>query len=108
VPVVLITIANAEIALPQIAQKPSTRIDLGASLPALMSAPASAAKCAVVLARPRNAEAVRTDQCGQSAAPAVSGKGLAYQLGSQKFAHTTLTIADGAGDLGPHPAREPV
>jgi len=67
---------------------PSLRSGLGACMPALLTAATPASKCAVTLARPRNVEA--------------------YQPDSQKFAHTTLTIADGAGDLGPHPAREPV
>jgi hypothetical protein len=73
-----------------------------------MTAATPANKCAIVLARPRNVEAVRAAARGQRAALVADSQVKAYQPDSQKFAHTTLTIADGAGDLGPHPAREPV
>jgi hypothetical protein len=103
VPVVLNKISSTESAM-----KPSLRSGVGACLPSLMTAAAPAFQCAAVLARPRNVEAVRADWRGPRFSLVADSQVEAYQPDSQTFAHTTLTIADGAGDLGSHPAREPV
>jgi hypothetical protein len=90
------------------AMKPSLRSGMGACPPSLMTAAAPASECTVAFARPRNVEAVRADWRGQRVLLVADSQVEVYQPDSQKFAHTTLTIADGAGDLGSHPAREPV
>ena len=89
----------------EMTQKPLPRFGLGACLPVPMAAAAPASKGAVAFRRPPAPVAgtalhLALTVSGQSAARAASDQQSAY--------NTTLTIADGAGDLGPHPPREPV
>ena len=47
-------------------------------------------------------------QAARSAAKGAAAKGSAASDQQSAYNNMTLTIADGAGDLGPHPSREPV
>jgi hypothetical protein len=105
VPVVLNMISSYEMT-----QKPLPRFGLGACLPVPMAAAAPASKGAVAFRRPPAPVA----GTGLHFALTVSGQAVRSAAKSnaasdqQSAYNTTLTIADGAGDLGPHPPREPV
>ncbi len=89
----------------EMTQKPLPRFGLGACLPVPMAAAAPASKGAVAFRRPPAPVA----GTGLHLALTVSGQSAARAASDQQSAYnTTLTIADGAGDLGPHPPREPV
>ncbi len=97
---------------PRMTQMPLPRFGLGACLPApwLPPAPASKRRGCLRGDRPPPSPApalqlaltvpVRPQRASAARAAAASDQQSAYNM--------TLTIADGAGDLGPHPAREPV
>jgi hypothetical protein len=124
VPVVLNMNSNFEVAPVVDAQKPLPRFGLGACLPVLQTAvPEAAAPLAngvVAFQRPSTARTAPSAGFGQHLGLTVSGQhtsgvasGSAANSGiaasdQQSAYNKTLTIADGAGDLGPHPAREPV
>jgi len=130
VPVVLNTISNLEVTPVEYAQKPLPRFGLGACLPVLQTAtpettaPRAAAPAAngvVAFQRPSTARTAPSAGFGQHLGLTVSGRptsgvasGSAHSMNGiaasdqQSAYNKTLTIADGAGDLGPHPAREPV
>jgi hypothetical protein len=88
--------------------QPRPRFELGASLPAFRASalPVSA----VAPKRPCPAAAAHAGfGLGQHLGMAAAGLPQACPANGQQYAYTTRTIAaTGAGDLGPHPAREPV
>ena len=99
----------------EMTQKPLPRFGLGACLPVPMAAATPASKGAVAFRRPPAPVA----GMGLHFALTVSGQAVHGTAKSnaaksnaasdqQSAYNTTLTIADGAGDLGPHPPREPV
>jgi hypothetical protein len=115
VPVVLNMNSNFEVA-----QKPLPRFGLGACLPVPQAAAPLASSGAVAFQRPSTARTAPSAGFGQHFGLTVSGQptsgvasgsaadhGIAASVRQSAY-NKTLTIADGAGDLGPHPAREPV
>jgi hypothetical protein len=129
VPVVLNTNSNFEIAPVWDApvwdaQKPLPRFGLGACLLPVPQAAAPVANGVVAFQRPSTARTAPSAGFGQHYGLTVSGRRTSGAVGGSAANHmaangiaasdkqsaynTTLTIADGAGDLGPHPAREPV
>jgi hypothetical protein len=103
VPAVLITISSFEAAM-----KPRPRLGVGAFLRALTGAATPASRSAVASARPRTSAAASVIEQGQKCALTALGQAASQQTNRKQFAHMTRTFAYGAGDLGPHPAREPV
>jgi hypothetical protein len=111
VPDVLNMISNIETSM-----VPLPRFGLGACPRAL--AATTAIKSAVATPRPRTSTAVAAEQFfGQRSAHATAGAiagaagwgtGAAKRLSEPQAMHTTLISAYGDGELGPHPAREPV
>jgi hypothetical protein len=111
VPVVLNMISNIETSV-----RPLPRFGLGACPVALVAT--TAIKSAVATPRPRTCTAAAADQfVGQHAALAAigaiagaagRGAGMAKRPSAAQAVHTTLISAYGDGELGPHPAREPV
>ena len=98
-------ISDFEMTPVEMTQKPLPRFGLGACLPVPEAAATPASKGAVAYRRPSAPVA----GAGLHFALTVSGQAAARAASDQQSAYnTTLTIADGAGDLGPHPAREPV
>ena len=88
----------------EMTQKPLPRFGLGACLPVPMAAAAPASKGAVAFRRP---PAARRQHSACTSLLTVSGQSAARAASDQQSAYNmTLTIADGAGDLGPHPPRE--
>ena len=96
--------------------KPLPRFGVGACPRAL--AATTAIKSAVATPRPRTCTAAAADQfVGQHAALAATGvtagvaswgTGMAKRPNAAQAVHTTLISAYGDGEMGPHPAREPV
>ena len=93
--------------------KPLPRFGLGACLPTLPAAAKPVSKGAVASRRP-SARTASGAELGQHFALTASGQPVGAAAGSsaasdqQSAYNMTLTIAFGAGDLGPHPVREPV
>jgi hypothetical protein len=134
VPVVLNTNSNFEIAPVWDApvwdapvwdaQKPLPRFGPGACLLPVPQAAAPLANGVVAFQRPSTARTAPSAGFGQHCGLTVSGRPASGVAGGSAAAdlaangiaasdqqsayNKTLTIADGAGDLGPHPAREPV
>jgi hypothetical protein len=120
VPVVLNMNSNFEVAPVLDAQKPLPRYGLGACLPVPEAVAPLASNGVVAFQRPSTARTAPSAGFGQHLGLTVSGQrtpgaasGSAADNGiaasdKQSAYNMTLTIADGAGDLGPHPAREPV
>jgi hypothetical protein len=120
VPDVLNMNSNFEVAPVLDAQKPLPRFGLGACLPVPEAAAPFASNGVVAFQRPSTAWTAPSAGFGQHLGLTVSGQhtsgvasGSAASNGiaasdQQSAYNKTLTIADGAGDLGPHPAREPV
>jgi hypothetical protein len=114
VPVVLNMNSNFEVAPVEDAFGP------GACLPVPQAAAPLASSGVVAFQRPSTAWTPLSAGFGQHFGLTVSGRrtsgaasGSAANNGTaasdkQSAYNTTLTIADGAGDLGPHPSREPV
>ena len=101
-----------EVTLVEVTQKPLSWFGLGACQPVPVAA-ATASKGAVASRRPSTGRTAPVAPLGQHCALTVSGRrgnaaGSSAASDKQFTYNTTLTIADGAGDLGPHPAREPV
>jgi hypothetical protein len=88
------------------AMKPRTR--MGAFLPALAGSATPAGRTAVCIARPRTGSAASFTETGQHPVLAATDQAVSYQSSRKQCAYMTPTIALGAGDLGPHPVREPV
>lgn len=101
-PAVLNMISSFEAAM-----KPRTRLGMGACLPALTGAATPASEGAVVFVRPRTDSFASTTEMGQLPILAAANQAASHQTTRKQCAYMTLTIAVGAGDLGPHPAREP-
>ncbi len=102
-------ISDLEMTPVETTQKPLPRFGMGAFLPVPRTA---ASPAAVAFQRPSAACAAPATGMGQHFALTVSGRvvgsaGSAFS-NQQSAYNKTLTIADGAGDLGPHPVREPV
>jgi hypothetical protein len=95
-------ISNIETAL-----KPLDRFGMGACSHALVPAATSASKRAVAIPRPRTGTAVGFPE-QQHLALAATGRGTWLQPSAARPAYMTLISASGDGELGPHPAREPV
>lgn len=111
VPVVLNMISDLEMTPVETTQKPLPRFGMGACLPKPRTAATHAGQSAVAVKRP-SAWAAPATGMGQRPGLTVSGRvvgsaGSAFS-NQQSAYNKTLTIADGAGDLGPHPVREPV
>jgi len=102
-------ISNAETTTVEIVTLPRLRSGLGAFLCALPAAAMPATDGTAAALRPcSGAAATASLDLGRRPAVAAYGHSQGYQASGKQFAYTTLTIASGAGDLGPHPAREPV
>jgi hypothetical protein len=109
VPVVNTTISTeVDFGTVDVAVQPRPRFELGASLSAFGATAMSVS--AVAPKRPCTAAAASAvSGLGQHLGQAPAGLPKACPASGQQFAYTTRTIAvTGAGDLGPHPAREPV
>jgi hypothetical protein len=110
VPVVLNMISSSETTSVELTQKPLPRFGMGACL-RVPEAAATSASQGVAYKRPSAARTAPVAGFGLHSGLTVSGQpgGSAAASDDQQSAYNkTLTIADGAGDLGPHPAREPV
>jgi hypothetical protein len=109
VPVVLNMISDLEMTPVETTQKPLPRFGMGACLPVSRTAASPASQGAIAYRRPSDAWAAPATGMGQRFALTVSGQAVGSAASDQQSAYNkTLTIAEGAGDLGPHPAREPV
>jgi hypothetical protein len=102
VPAVLNMISSFEAAM-----KPRTRLGMGACLPALAGSATPASEGAVVFARPRTDSFAGFTEMGQLPVLAAANQAAGHQTTRKQCAYKTPTIAGGAGDLGPHPVREP-
>lgn len=120
VPVVLNMISDFEMTPVEMKQKPLQWFGLGACLPVPDAAATPASKGTGAFGRPSAPVAglgqhfalTVSGQAARNAAKSSAAKGAAANgsaASDQQSAYNmTLTIAEGAGDLGPHPAREPV
>jgi hypothetical protein len=89
------------------AMQPRTRLGLGAFPPALTGTATPASDCAVVFVRPRTDSFAGFTEMGLLPILAAANQAASHQTTRKQCAYTTPAIAFGAGDLGPHPAREP-
>lgn len=90
------------------AMKPRTRSGMGACLPALTGTATPASESSVIFARPRTDSFASFTEMGHDPILAAANQAASYQTSRKQCAYMTLTVAPGAGDLGPHPVREPV
>jgi hypothetical protein len=115
VPVVLNMISDFEMTPVEMTQKPLPRFGLGACLLVPDAAATPASKGTGAFGRPSapvaglgQHSALTVSGQAASAAKGAAAKGSAASDQQSAYNNMTLTIAEGAGDLGPHPAREPV
>lgn len=113
-------ISDFEMTPVEMKQKPLQWFGLGACLPVPDAAATPASKGTGAFGRPSAPVAglgqhfalTVSGQAARNAAKSSAAKGAAANgsaASDQQSAYNmTLTIAEGAGDLGPHPAREPV
>jgi hypothetical protein len=110
VPVVLNMISYTETSMGLLSvdetAMPRPRFGLGACLPALAPAATPASKSAVAVLRPRTGRTASV--VGQHSGLAAAGQAVQPPLNDRQFTYTTLISATGAGELGSHPARDPV
>jgi len=107
---VLNMISSSEMTSVELTQKPLPRFGMGACL-RVPEAAAKSASQGVAYRRPSAARTAPVAGFGLHSGSAANGSaanGSAAVSDQQSAYNKTLTIADGAGDLGPHPAREPV
>ncbi len=106
-------ISNLEMTPVEMTQKPLPRFGLGACLPMAAATPAS--KRTGAFGRPsapvaglgQHLALTVSGQAARRAARSDAASGIAAS-DQQSAYNMTLTVAEGAGDLGPHPSREPV
>ena len=108
-------ISDFEMTPVEMTQKPLPRFGLGACLPVPNAAATPASKGTGAFGRPSapvagfgQHSALTVSGQAASAAKGAAAKGSAASDQQSAYNNMTLTIAEGAGDLGPHPAREPV